>query len=183
MNIVTDVVDGIPLVLESTSGLFSKDKLDLGTRILLENLILPESGTVADVGCGYGPIGIFIALKNPNLKVYMLDVDKKAVYFSSRNVKRYKLDDRVFVIRSDIFSALPKEVKFNGIYSNPPLKAGKEFIIRLANESHERLEKGGITELVVYKGEENVINEFKKYFDSKILKREKGYSIILAVKY
>jgi 16S rRNA G1207 methylase RsmC len=169
--------------LESTSGLFSKDKLDLGTRILLENLILPESGTVADVGCGYGPIGIFIALKNPNLKVYMLDVDKKAVYFSSRNVKRYKLDDRVFVIRSDIFSALPKEVKFNGIYSNPPLKAGKEFIIRLANESHERLEKGGIIELVVYKGEENVINEFKKYFDSKVLKREKGYSIILAVKY
>ncbi|MDT7876039.1 MAG: methyltransferase [Sulfolobaceae archaeon] len=169
--------------MESTSGLFSKDKLDLGTRILLENLILPESGTVADVGCGYGPIGIFIALKNPNLKVYMLDVDKKAVYFSSRNVKRYKLDDRVFVIRSDIFSALPKEVKFNGIYSNPPLKAGKEFIIRLANESHERLEKGGIIELVVYKGEENVINEFKKYFDSKVLKREKGYSIILAVKY
>jgi 16S rRNA G1207 methylase RsmC len=169
--------------LESTSGLFSKDKLDLGTRILLENLILPESGTVADVGCGYGPIGIFIALKNPNLKVYMLDVDKKAVYFSSRNVKRYKLDDRVFVIRSDIYSALPKEVKFNGIYSNPPLKAGKEFIIRLANESHERLEKGGIIELVVYKGEENVINEFKKYFDSKVLKREKGYSIILAVKY
>jgi len=169
--------------LESTSGLFSKDKLDLGTRILLENLILPESGTVADVGCGYGPIGIFIALKNPNLKVYMLDVDKKAVYFSSRNVKRYKLDDRVFVIRSDIFSALPKEVKFNGIYSNPPLKAGKEFIIRLANESHERLEKGGIIELVIYKGEENVINEFKKYFDSKVLKREKGYSIILAVKY
>lgn len=169
--------------MESTSGLFSKDKLDLGTKILLENLILPESGTVADVGCGYGPIGIFIALKNPNLKVYMLDVDKKAVYFSSRNVKRYKLDDRVFVIRSDIFSALPKEVKFNGIYSNPPLKAGKEFIIRLANESHERLEKGGIIELVVYKGEENVINEFKKYFDSKVLKREKGYSIILAVKY
>jgi 16S rRNA G1207 methylase RsmC len=169
--------------LESTSGLFSKDKLDVGTRILLENLILPESGTVADVGCGYGPIGIFIALKNPNLKVYMLDVDKKAVYFSSRNVMRYKLDDRVFVIRSDIFSALPKEVKFNGIYSNPPLKAGKEFIIRLANESHERLEKGGIIELVVYKGEENVINEFKKYFDSKVLKREKGYSIILAVKY
>ena len=169
--------------MESTSGLFSKDKLDLGTKILLENLILPESGTVADVGCGYGPIGIFIALKNPNLKVYMLDVDKKAVYFSSRNVKRYKLDDRVFVIRSDIFSALPKEVKFNGIYSNPPLKAGKEFIIRLANESHEKLEKGGIIELVVYKGEENVINEFKKYFDSKVLKREKGYSIILAVKY
>ena len=169
--------------MESTSGLFSKDKLDLGTRILLENLILPESGTVADVGCGYGPIGIFIALKNPNLKVYMLDVDKKAVYFSSRNIKRYKLDDRVFVIRSDIFSALPKEVKFNGIYSNPPLKAGKEFIIRLANESHERLEKGGIIELVIYKGEENVINEFKKYFDSKVLKREKGYSIILAVKY
>ncbi|MFP3261068.1 MAG: methyltransferase [Sulfolobus sp.] len=169
--------------MESTYGLFSKDKLDLGTRILLENLILPESGTVADVGCGYGPIGIFIALKNPNLKVYMLDVDKKAVYFSSRNVKRYKLDHRVFVIRSDIFSALPKEVKFNGIYSNPPLKAGKEFIIRLANESHERLEKGGIIELVIYKGEENVINEFKKYFDSKVLKREKGYSIILAVKY
>ena len=181
--IVNDVVNGIPLSLESSSGLFSKNRLDLGTKVLLENLVLPESGIVADVGCGYGPIGIYIALKNPNLKVYMLDIDKKAVYYSTRNVIRYGLQNRVFVVRSDIFSNIPPDLRFNGIYSNPPLKAGKDFIERLAKESYERLEKGGVVEIVVYKGEVNAIKLFKEKFENvDVYKRVKGYSLILARK-
>ena len=179
--IINDVVNGIPLSLVSGSGLFSKKRLDLGTRVLLENLILPEKGIVADVGCGYGPIGIYIALKNPNLQVYMIDIDKKAVYFAERNVKRYKLEDRVKVIRNNILENI--QLKFDGIYSNPPLKAGKEFIEKLAEQSYEKLNENAIVEIVVYKGEEIAKSLFKKYFNEvKLVKRVKGYSIIAAVK-
>jgi 16S rRNA G1207 methylase RsmC len=180
---VNDVVNGIPLSLESSYGLFSKDKLDLGTKVMLENLIIPESGVVADVGCGYGPIGIYLALKNPNLKVYMLDVDKKAVYYSRKNVSRYGLENRVHVIQSDIFENIPPEIKLNAIYSNPPLKAGKAFIERLASTSYDRVTEGGLIQLVVYKGEENVINLFSQKFKNvEVYKRIKGYSIIIVRK-
>ncbi|AAY80178.1 class I SAM-dependent methyltransferase [Sulfolobus acidocaldarius] len=182
--IVNDVVNGIPLSLESSRGLFSKDKLDLGTRILLENLVLPNHGIVADIGCGYGPIGIYIALVNQNLKVYMIDVDKKAIYFTSKNVSKYNLSNRITVIKSNLFENVPNDLKFNGIYSNPPLKAGKEFIERLSEEAGRRLEIGGIIEVVVYKGEANVITEFSKFLNEvKVYKRAKGYSLVLAVKY
>ncbi|BCU70672.1 class I SAM-dependent methyltransferase [Stygiolobus caldivivus] len=177
---VNDVVNGIPLSLESSYGLFSKNELDLGTKVLLENLILPEKGVVADVGCGYGPIGIYVALKNPNLKVYMLDIDERAVYYSIKNVKKYGLQDRVNVIRSDVFDNLPKDVKFDAIFSNPPLKAGKKFIQKLASSSYDKLADDGLIELVVYKGEENVINLFKEKFElAEVYKRVKGYSLII----
>jgi len=179
--IVNDVVNGIPLSLVSSHGVFSKKRLDLGTRSLLENIILPEKGTVADVGCGYGPIGIYIALKNPNLNVYMIDIDEKAVYLAERNVKRYKLEDRIKVFKNNILENIP--LKFDGIYSNPPLKAGKAFIEKLAEQSYEKLNQNAIIEMVVYKGEENVKMLFKKRFnDVQVIKRVKGYSIIVAVK-
>jgi len=179
--VVNDVVNGIPLSLISSYGVFSKKKLDLGTRMLLENIVLPEEGVVADIGCGYGPIGIYIALKNPNLKIYMIDIDKKAVYLAEKNVKRYKLENRVIVIRNNILENL--DIQLNGAYSNPPLKAGKEFIEKLAQQSYERLLHNGVLEVVVYKGEKNVLDIFGKYFNEvKIIKRAKGYSIILAVK-
>ncbi|BFH73452.1 methyltransferase [Sulfurisphaera javensis] len=179
--IVNDVVNGIPLSLVSSRGVFSKTKLDLGTKVLLENLILPEKGIVSDIGCGYGPIGIYIALKNPNLNVIMIDIDEKAVYLAEKNVKRYKLENRVKVIKNNILENI--DIKFNGIYSNPPLKAGKAFIEKMSEQSYQRLETNGIVEVVVYKGEENVINLFRRYFNEvKVLKRIKGYSIIMAVK-
>lgn len=180
--IVNDVVNGIPLSLVSSYGVFSKNKLDLGTKVLLENLILPDEGVVADVGCGYGPIGIYIALKNSKLKVYMVDIDEKAVYLAEKNVRRYKLENRIIVIKNNILEDL--NVKFNGIYSNPPLKAGKIFIEKLAQQAFEKLTTNGIIEVVVYKGEENTLLIFNQYFNEvNILKRLKGYSIIMAVKH
>lgn len=179
--IVNDVVNGIPLSLISSHGVFSKERLDLGTRVLLENITIPEKGIVADVGCGYGPIGIYIALKNPNIFVYMIDIDEKAVYLAERNVKRYKLENRVRVIKNNILKNL--SLKFDAIYSNPPLKAGKAFIETMAEQSYDKLNDKAFVELVVYKGEENTKTIFKKYFnDVKVIKRVKGYSIILAVK-
>lgn len=68
IEVVLDVINGIPLSFHSSAGVFSKRKVDTGTRSLLENLVIPKEGLVADVGCGYGPIGIYVALSNPSLR-------------------------------------------------------------------------------------------------------------------
>ncbi|AWR98258.1 methyltransferase [Acidianus sulfidivorans JP7] len=176
--IVNEVIEGIPLSLISHPGLFSKKKLDLGTRVFIENLILPEEGTVVDLGCGYGPIGIFVALKNPKLKVIMLDINPLAVKTAKINVQRYHLEDRIQVIKSDVLAEL--KTKVSAIYSNPPLSKGIDFIQKFAEQSASKLEEKGFIEMVVYKGESNVIKYFSKYFKCvRVLKRVKGYSIII----
>lgn len=179
---VSDVVDGIPLSLVSSGGVFSKKRLDLGTRVLLENLDLPEEGVVADVGCGYGPIGIFVALKNPKLRVYMVDVNDRAVALAKENVRRYKLEDRITVLKGDALSPIPPEVELDAVYSNPPLSAGLEFLVKLSAQAYERLKPNGFIEVVVYKGEENAVRELGKYFEVSVKKRSKGYSVIKGVK-
>ncbi|MCH1771845.1 MULTISPECIES: class I SAM-dependent methyltransferase [Metallosphaera] len=180
MFVVTDVVNGVPLNLISYPGLFSKKRLDLGTRVLLENLIIPEEGAVADVGCGYGPIGIYVAIVNPRLSVYMLDVNPLAVKASRENVERYGLGDRVKVLKSDLLSGFEFRVK--AIYSNPPLSKGVDVLERLARDAPERLEKGGWVQMVLYKGEGNAVKIFSEYFpEVKVMKSVKGYSIVLAV--
>ncbi|BDC19222.1 methyltransferase [Acidianus sp. HS-5] len=178
LYVVNDVIDGIPLSLVSHPGLFSKKKLDLGTRTFLENLIIPDEGTVVDLGCGYGAVGIFIALKNEKLKVYMVDVNPLAVATAKLNVERYNLQNRVTVMKSDVLSAIQEKV--DAIYSNPPLSKGVDFLQKFAEQSAEKLKKGGFIQMVVYKGENNVLKIFSNYFyNVNAIKRSKGYSIIV----
>ncbi len=180
--VINEVVNGIPITLISSNNVFSKKELDLGTRLLLENLIIPDEGIVADVGCGYGPIGIYVAKRNPKVKVYMVDVNHIAIKLVNKNAEINGVKERVVIIKSDIFKAIPTEVKFNAIYSNPPLSKGVEFIKKLEEEAYDRLYSKGFIQLVVYKGEANVIKIFEKRFTIENLKRKKGYSIITIVK-
>lgn len=176
--IIDEVIDGIPLSLISRPNLFSKKKIDLGTRVFIENLIIPVEGIVVDLGCGYGPIGIFVALKNPRLKVIMLDKNPLAVKTAKLNVERYGLQDRVEVVQSDVLEKINNKVTV--IYSNPPLSKGTDFLDKFAEQAHDRLEEKGFIEMVVYKGENNVIKYFSRYFTNvKVTKRIKGYSIIV----
>lgn len=180
--IIADVINGIPLTLISSSGVFSKKELDLGTKMLLENAIIPEEGIIADVGCGYGAIGIYIALKNPNLKIYMIDIDYKALKLAMKNAEINGVRDRMIFIKSDILDSIPNEVKFSAIYSNPPLSKGTNFLEKLESQAYYKLTKGGFIQLVVYKGENNVVKIFNKRFRIELIKRKKGYSIITIVK-
>lgn len=176
--VINEVIDGIPLSLVSRSGLFSKRKIDLGTKVFMENLIVPQEGTVVDLGCGYGPIGIFLAIKNPRLRVIMIDNNPLAVKTAKLNVERYNLQNRVQVIKSNVLEELHEKV--TAIYSNPPLSKGTDFLQKFAEQAHERLEEKGFIQMVVYKGETNVIKYFSRYFTNvQVIKRVKGYSIMV----
>ena len=78
-EIISDVVRGVAVEFIVEAGVFSRRRIDPGTKLLLESAVIPEEGNVLDVGAGYGVIGITIAKLNPKLKVYMVDINKRAV--------------------------------------------------------------------------------------------------------
>ena len=177
--LLLEAISGITLKLYSSEGVFSKDKIDLGTRLLLENLIVPSRGEVLDVGTGIGVIGIFIAKKNPKLKVFMSDVNPRALELAKQNAIENNVHDRVVILKSDVYSAFSGKV-FDAIYSNPPLSAGWSIIERIITEAPWHLKRTGFLQAVFAKGEEKAIRTGKEHFrEVKVLKRKKGYSIVL----
>lgn len=129
-------------VFETDKGVFAKDHVDLGTKRLIEKVRLPEEGEVLDWGCGYGVIGIFIAATHPNLRVWMVDINERAVALTKRNVKLNRIGNAV-VLQSDGFSALPSDLRFDSIVTNPPIHAGKKVLKQLITDAHRWLKVGG----------------------------------------
>ena len=101
----------------TASGVFSRTRIDPGTRLLIEFMILPERGSVLDVGCGYGPVGIAAATFNPNLKVVMTDVNERAVWLAKENAKRNALQN-VEVKQGFLYEPVG-DMRFEIILSNP----------------------------------------------------------------
>lgn len=140
------------LPLHTDAGVFSKGKVDRGTRLLLEamengRLELPEDGDVCDLGCGYGPIGIAVAKMRPGTRVYMVDINPRAVELAERNVRRHKLDN-VQVRLGDGVSVFAPQ-RFDLIITNPPIRAGKARVHALLTEAKEWLVPGGRLALVI----------------------------------
>ncbi len=75
----------------TASSVFSKKRVDLGTRLLIESMVLPKEGCVLDIGCGYGAVGIVAAALNPKLRVVMTDVNIRAVRLARKNIELNKI--------------------------------------------------------------------------------------------
>jgi len=110
----------------TASSVFSKRRIDLGTRLLIESMVLPQEGCVLDIGCGYGAVGITAASLNPKLQVMMTDVNIRAVRLARRNVelnKAWNAEVRYGHLYEPVEGLL-----FNCILSNPPVSAGMETV-------------------------------------------------------
>ncbi len=181
-KLISVSIRGVSLTLLSSSGLFSKNKVDVGTRILLENLRVPEKGVVLDLGCGYGIIGLFIAKLNPNIKVYMVDANKLAVKTARENAKLNKLEDKVVVLESNLYERL-QNIKFNAIYTNPPLSCGWSVVEKIIEEAPKHLVNKGFMEAVFAKGEDKAVKIASKFFSRiEVVKRKSGYTVLLFIK-
>ncbi len=131
----------------TSSGIFSYKKLDLGTRLLVESMVLPESGRVLDVGCGYGPVGIVAARLVPGLEVWMTDVNERAVRLAERNCKR---NDVACVVREGNLYGPVGEMEFDVVLSNPPFSAGMRRVVEpLVHGAWDHLVEGGSLQAVV----------------------------------
>lgn len=161
------------------NGVFSKDKLDFGTRLLLETIPISEiTGEVLDVGCGYGPIGIFVR-KNCAVKVTMCDVNKRALHLASMNCKENHISD-IRILESDGYSAFSNSDQFDTIITNPPIRAGKKVVYEIVMGSKDHLKKEGRLYLVIRKeqGAKSLIRDLEKIYRVTVLERSKGFFIL-----
>lgn len=138
---------GQKLVFETDAGVFSRDGVDKGTELML-NALPPISGSVLDLGCGWGAVGISLAKAYPLAKVTMVDINSRAAELSMKNALRNGVS--VHVHTSDGFEAVVDQL-FSYIITNPPIRAGKQVIYGLFAQSASHLLPGGSLFLVIRK--------------------------------
>jgi len=165
----------------TASGVFSRTRIDPGTRLLIEFMILPEKGSVLDVGCGYGPVGIAAATFNPNLRVVMTDVNERAVWLAKENAKRNALQN--VEVKQGLLYEPVGDMRFEAILSNPPITAGMKIVEPLITEAPEHLVKDGLLQVVVRSkiGGKRLTSLMNRAFGNvDILARKGGYRILLS---
>ncbi len=168
-------ISNIEFTFKTDNGVFSKGELDYGTYLLLSNVLkLDIKGRVLDLGCGYGAIGIIIS-KLKNVKMLMVDVNKRALHLTKMNAKENGVI--VDIRESDGVSRI--DDKFDYIVTNPPIRVGKTKLYELINDALLHLNKDGELFLVIRKeqGAKSFIKDFSKY-KIDILDRNKGFYIL-----
>jgi 16S rRNA (guanine1207-N2)-methyltransferase len=145
---VRATVWGRDLMLTSGSGVFAQGRLDIGTAVLFRETEPPEGGTLLDLGCGYGVIGLALAASAPSARVWGVDVNERAVLLANENAAAAGVGARFTAATSD---GVPRDVVFDEIWSNPPIRIGKEALHELLLTWLPRLAPGGRAVMVVGK--------------------------------
>ena len=147
-------------IFKTDAGVFSVGKMDKATDILLQN-IPPLQGSLLDMGCGYGCIGIVLAKENM-LELMQADVNPRAVHLTKENAIRNAVKSEV--ILSDRFSEIQN--CFDTVVINPPIHAGKKIIFSMYEGAYNHLKPQGCLYIVVLKkhGAESNIDQLKEIF-------------------
>jgi 16S rRNA (guanine1207-N2)-methyltransferase len=138
---------GHDLTMDSGSGVFARGRLDIGTSVLLRETTPPGPGRHLDLGCGYGVIGLAIALAQPGAVVDAVDVNRRAVLLANENAAALGVAER-------FRAGTPEDVapaSYDEIWSNPPIRVGKQALHALLLTWLPRLADGGRAVLVVGK--------------------------------
>lgn len=164
-------------IFYTDNGVFSKDGLDFGSRLLLENIPLTEIGeSLLDVGCGYGVFGIVLN-EILGVKVTMCDVNRRALHLAEKNIKENKCSD-CSVIESNCYQNINS--KYSTIITNPPIRAGKKVVYEILEGAKDYLLPDGRLFFVVRKeqGAKSIISDMQKIYNVEVLERKKGFFII-----
>lgn len=165
------------------SGVFSRDTVDYGSRALIEHFeteSLP-AGTLLDVGCGYGPIGMALAHQTEH-SVEMIDVNNRAVTLAQENAKRNNIEADIH--QSNIYENVHQK-EYAAIVSNPPIRAGKKVVHQILSEAEPLLKIGGTLTIVIQKkqGAPSAKSKMEEVFgNAEIVAKDKGYYIIRSTK-
>jgi 16S rRNA (guanine1207-N2)-methyltransferase len=175
---------GEELTFYSDNGVFSKDKLDFGSNLLLStlfNYIDKDNLKVLDVGCGYGFLGVSIA-KIKNAHVTMCDVNKRALHLAEKNVDVNDVSSLCKVIESNMYEHITDI--YDLVITNPPIRAGKEVVYGILDGARDRLKVDGELWMVIRKdqGAKSTIKHIEPNYDVEIVTKSKGFYIIKAKK-
>lgn len=158
------------------NGVFSKNKLDYGTKLLINSLpLLQINGRVLDLGCGYGVVGYILAEKTPAI-IDMVDVNLRALHLAKRNTKKFK--EKVNVFESNVYININN--KYDYIITNPPIRAGKEVVEKFLFQAKEYLKSNGELWFVIRReqGAKTIIKKMKETYNLSIVKKDKGFFIV-----
>ncbi len=134
--------------VESSGGIFSPDRIDKGTAVLLGSAPAPSAtGNLLDIGCGWGPIALTMALASPEATVYAVDVNERSVALTRDNATSLGLGN----VKASLPETVDPQLMFDTIWSNPPIRIGKEALHELLLLWLPRLAPGGNAWLVVQK--------------------------------
>ncbi|MCU9601974.1 class I SAM-dependent methyltransferase [Pallidibacillus thermolactis] len=165
-------------------GVFSKNEVDFGSRLLIESFEDPEiQGPILDVGCGYGPIGLALAKSFPKRLVHMIDINERAIQLALENAKNNEVNN-VKIYESYLFDNV-KEESFAAIVTNPPIRAGKKVVHDIFEKSLDYLKHEGTLWVVIQKkqGAPSAKKKLEELFNEvHIVRKEKGYFILKAKK-
>lgn len=143
---ITVELAGTTVSLQTAGGVFSPDHVDLGTRVLLREVPdPPPSGDLLDLGCGWGPLALSMALLSPGARVWAVDVNERALDLVRGNAARLGLRNVTAALPDEV----PDDVRFAAIWSNPPIRVGKDALHGLLRRWLPRLAPGGRAWLVV----------------------------------
>lgn len=164
------------LLMTVDNGVFSKKGLDFGTRTLLESLE-DVNGEVLDFGCGYGPIGIYLA-KTKKANIDMIDINQRSLNLAKKNALQNKV--KVNVFESNIYENINK--KYDYIITNPPIRVGKKILYEILFGAKEYLKDNGEMWLVVHKdqGAKSLAKDLEKSYQVDIINKNKGFFVIRA---
>ena len=172
---------GDTIEFTSDLGVFSKDKIDFGSRLLVENYLklgLPQV-SLLDVGCGYGFIGISLA-KIKNVNATMVDVNKRAVHLTKMNIKNNKIEHAT-CFESNIYESV--EGLYDVVITNPPIRTGRETVLTFLRDSKKFLKPGGELWFVMRKdqGGLTVAKKLEDLYKIEIIAKSKGFLIFRGI--
>ncbi|MBR5662856.1 MAG: class I SAM-dependent methyltransferase [Bacilli bacterium] len=163
----------------SDNGVFSKERVDYGSRFLLETYLKNHSSipnSFLDVGCGYGLIGIVLS-KVLDTNGTMIDVNKRAVHLTKRNIDLNKVNCDALV--SNVYEDINN--KFDLIITNPPIRAGKKILLDILDGSKDYLTQNGECWFVMRKdhGVKTMIKILENDFKCQIIDKSKGFYVVM----
>jgi len=170
---------GRDVEVETSAGVFSAERLDLGTRVLLREVPAPPaSGDLLDLGCGWGPLALTMGMLAPAARVWAVDVNDRALGLTARNAARLGVPN----VRTARPGDVPDDVRFAAIWSNPPIRVGKAELHAMLLRWLPRLTDAGSAWLVVQRnlGADSLHAWLRDHLDADVVRAgsAKGYRVL-----
>lgn len=183
-KIIYGIIKGEKYKFLTDNGVFSKKFIDFGTKTLLESFYTERKKLeICDLGCGYGVVSVFLANNYKDFSFTMIDINKRCLELSKKNIELNKIKSKIEIIENNVLDKISK--KFDIILTNPPIRAGKNVVFKIMEQSYHSLNEGGELWVVIQKkqGMNSVKKLLEKIFNSVIIvKKNKGYYVLKSLK-